>query len=155
MPTADRLVPSLIDRLVGPDLPAENRYRTDPLGPAREAVVRDLVHLLNTRSRCVGWPEDLTELDTAVLNYGLPDFAGCDFETEGDREHLRDSIARVIETFEPRLREVHIDVETGENSLDRNVRLQITAQLVGSQDEPLVLDLSLLDPNGEFRTEAS
>lgn len=155
MSTADRLVPSLIDRLVGPDLPPENSYRADPSGPVRDAVVRDLVHLLNTRSRCIAWPEELTELDTAVLNYGLPDFAGCDFETDGDREYLRDSIARVIETFEPRLREVHIDVEAGENPLDRNVRLQITARLIGPQEEPLVVDLRLLDPNGEFRTEAS
>lgn len=151
---ANRFVPSLIDRLIGDDAPTTNRFHADPAAPVRNAIVRDLVCLLNTRARCVGWSEDLSELDSTLFNYGLPDFAGRDFATEADREYLRDSIARVIETFEPRLADVMIHVDSEEDSTDRNVRLQITARMIGA-DEPVVVDLNLKEPSGEFRAEES
>ncbi|MFK7818183.1 MAG: type VI secretion system baseplate subunit TssE [Planctomycetaceae bacterium] len=151
---ANRFVPSLIDRLIGDDAPIANRFTADPAAPVRDAVVRDLVSLLNTRARCVGWREELSELDRTLFNYGLPDFAGRDFATEEDREYLRDSIGRVIETFEPRLADVIIYVDLDEESADRHVRLQIMARLVGA-DEPLVVDLNLEEPSGEFRAEES
>ncbi len=149
----ERFFPSLIDRLIGDDAPPVNRFHSDPSGPFRDTVVRDLVCLLNTRSRCVSWREELTELDSALFNYGLPDFAGRDFATDEDREYLRESVATVIATFEPRLADVYIDVASDDELPDRNVRLQITARLVGV-DDPLVVDLNLEESSGEFRAEA-
>lgn len=151
---ANRFAPSLIDRLIGDDAPPTNQFHSDPTATIRDSVVRDLVSLLNTRARSVGWSESLSELDSTLFNYGLPDFAGRDFATDEDRDYLRDAIGRVIDTFEPRLTDVIVDVESDDESADRNVRLQITARLIGA-NEALVVDLNLEEPSGEFRTEGS
>ncbi len=154
MLTNDPSVPSLLDRLIGPEPAPRGRFNADPTRFTREAIVRDLQRLLNTRARCVGWPDELKELDTTLLNYGLGDFADRDFATEGDREDLCDAIRKAIDLFEPRLRDVQVEVLPSEDPADRYVRMQITAALARHDDELFAFDLDLTTAEGEFKARA-
>ena len=69
------LVPSVLDRLID-DEPTATREppksRGQVLRDLKQSVRRDLENLLNTRQRCKSWPENLSELEVSLVNYGFP-----------------------------------------------------------------------------------
>lgn len=73
------------------------------------SVMRELRSLLNTRLAVAAGRSD--ESTQTVVNYGLPDFSGLNTSSPGDRAMLALLIARKIEGFEPRLREVRVILE--------------------------------------------
>ncbi len=64
------IVPSLMDRLL------VDRRGKKTLRDVRKFVAIDLEDLLNTRCRCELLPEEMSELQSSMVNYGLPDFTG-------------------------------------------------------------------------------
>lgn len=131
------LRPSLLDRLTSP----ANRGDQFSIAELRNRVQRDLEDLLNTRCRVVEPPKDLKQLDTSLANYGLPDYTGLSSAVEGARERLRAELRKTIERFEPRLRNVRIQVLGHAEPLDRRLRFRIDAEL---SSEPIVFQ-SVLD----------
>jgi len=106
-PTArDRLQPSLLDRLTDHEPHARNEPRERRVMSSRalrESVQRDIGWLLNAsglaaRMDVAAFPH----VATSVLNYGLPDLAGCSVAalTPGAVERL---IRDALWAFEPRL----------------------------------------------------
>ena len=112
----------------------------------REAVRRDLEILFNTRPRCRSWPAELTELQSSVLSFGLADLQTRRMATPAQQDEFRVQLEAVIRRFEPRFREVSVNLLANANTLDRSLRFRIQAILRGDADaEPVVYD-TLLDP---------
>lgn len=86
-------------------------------GELRALVLRDLEALLNAENlegfaaeedgREAALLDGLPEVARSVVNYGIPALAGK-VHTRADCEALARGIARAIERFEPRLREVRV-----------------------------------------------
>jgi type VI secretion system protein ImpF len=98
---------SLFDRLT--DLkPLRKQEMPLPEWEQRElykaGVARDLADLLNTIRRSDEIPEEYPLTRVSVLAYGMPDFTAAPM----DEEAIRDTIERVVRTFEPRLSYVEV-----------------------------------------------
>ena len=106
MAVQDRFQPSLLDRLTD-DAPGETQEGRDKrvlsFRQLREAVMRDLIWLLNTAP--LGAQEDLAphpQTASSVLNYGLPPLAGRTVSGL-DGAGLERVLRQTIQTFEPRI----------------------------------------------------
>lgn len=157
MPPIDRdqqLTPSLLDRLLD-DEPGNQReavkQRHQVLREMKLSVRRDLENLLNTRWRCVSWPPNLEELETSLVNYGIPDFTGIRFASANTQDELRSILEAVIRRFEPRFSKVRVELITNADSLDRTLRFRIDAMLHAEPVvEPVVFDTMLKTSTGDF-----
>jgi type VI secretion system protein ImpF len=150
------LVPSIIDRLLGQDVPTQQELeysRSRLLRQFRASLQRDLENLLNTRCRCGSYPKELDQLETSLVNYGIPDFTGAGVgSAEGWQEFLG-SIRSALERFEPRLRSVAVvHLRDSPDPLDRVLRFRIEAVLWIEDDAEPVTFLSTMEPSsGRFR----
>ena len=102
----DRLQPCLLDRLTD-EQPRQSDEGRDQrvVSPARQrdAIVRDLASLLNSRiPRGLVEAEQYPEIRRSVLCYGIPDFCGMSLHSDVP-EYLRRAIVHAITTFEPRV----------------------------------------------------
>lgn len=142
-----RLLLSVLDRLlVDTELTSirePDRYTVDHL---RQSVGRDLELLLNTRQRCLALPDGLDELPQSLMNYGLPDFAGANVTTDEQRTILKREVEETIRRFEPRLKNVQVDVLAQGASLDRALRLRIDAVVEAEPISEHVIYDSVMDP---------
>src|SRR5205823_6232808 len=105
------LLPSILDRLIDdePDLRVETpRTSAQVLRELKQSLRRDLEDLLNTRWRCVGWPESLNEIEDSLMNYGIPDFTASDLDAAQNPDVLLREIESCIRRFEPRLKNVRL-----------------------------------------------
>ena len=149
-----QLVPSLLDRLIDgqPDTEREPaKRRNQLLRELKASVQRDLENLLNTRWRCVSWPPELDELETSLVNYGIPDFTGKRFATAQERQTLRRILEQVIRRFEPRFERLAIDLLENKDPTDRRLNFRIDALLKAEPaPEPVVFDTRLETSTGNF-----
>jgi type VI secretion system protein ImpF len=127
---ADRLTPSLLDRLFDSEQGAGAALRPyQSISELRAAVRRDLEDLLNTRWRCTRQSEFSDDLASSLVNYGLPDFCGGNLQAAENPDVVFEQIVEAIERFEPRLRKVRVVPLQDEPSVDRTLRFQIEAVL--------------------------
>ena len=137
------LASSVLDRLVkrnepSPAGPAFNRNQV--LRDLKQSVGRDLSDLLNTRARCEFLPAGCDALSDSLVGYGLPEFA------HARAAEFQELVKEVITRYEPRLRNVRVQVVRNADSADRTLRFHITASLnVEPALEPLVFE-SQRDP---------
>lgn len=140
---------SVLDRLLDDD-PDQKQERPKPSSQAmrelRDAVLRDVGALLNTRRRWPPPPPELTELQPSVEDYGIPDLTGAELGNPAAREQFRRLIEETIRRYEPRFKRVRVDLVDPEDRSDRTLRLRVDA-LVHADPVPeeLVFD-SVLDP---------
>jgi type VI secretion system protein ImpF len=102
----------LFDRLVDlhPEADEGQRpFRILDREQLKASVRRELGRLLNTR--CSIPLDRLGETERSVVNYGIPDFSSLSAHNADDRALIGSIIAKTIAAFEPRLREVRVDVE--------------------------------------------
>jgi type VI secretion system protein ImpF len=142
---SEKLQPSLLDRLTDdhPDERVESRdQRVIDMRRLREIVQRDLTWLLNTANN-----EDWIEPDLhphvarSVVNYGIETVSG-EFSTVRRAELIRQSIARAIETFEPRIRRGSTRVEMRTDNVHR--KAMITYDIRSEMwAEPIPIELYL------------
>ena len=152
-----QLVPSVLDRLLD-DEPEKTqelpKSRNQVLRELKQAVRRDLENLLNTRWRCSTWPPNFDELDTSVVNYGIPDFSGSNMASAASREQLRHVVEQVIRKFEPRFRSVRVNLLENADQIDRTIRFRIDAMLYAEPaPEPVVFDSQLEPGSASFRVK--
>ncbi|MEZ5666429.1 MAG: type VI secretion system baseplate subunit TssE [Alphaproteobacteria bacterium] len=142
-----RLLLSVLDRLLieteMTSIRDSERYTVDHL---RQAVGRDLELLLNTRQRCLPLPDGMSELPRSVVNYGIPDFAGANLAREAESRQLRRDVEEAIRRFEPRLRDVKVELLEPGESLDRSLRLRIDATVEAEPFPEHVVYDSVLEP---------
>ena len=141
------LVPSIFDRLIDQNPGVSEDIDSSPsqlLRELRESVRRDLEELLNTRLPFHMIEEDMEELEYSVINYGIPDFSGNNLVSERENERFRRQLERVIRFFEPRFKEVKVELVEGADEYDRTLRFRIDALLnVQPAVKPIVFDSSM------------
>jgi type VI secretion system protein ImpF len=123
------LLPSILDRLIDPESAGTAILIGYNERKMMDAVRRDLEDLLNTRQTHTGLSESYTQVQTSIVAYGLPDLASLDAITSRQRESIGDRIQKIVEQFEPRLRDVTVRYVPGENAALRSVRFHIDARL--------------------------
>lgn len=102
----ERLVPSLLDRLIDDNPNEDNESRTvrvESVVSLRESVLRDLEHLLNT-GNIAGHInlDDYPEVAESVINYGMPNLSGRTISST-DLVQVQEHIRETIRLFEPRI----------------------------------------------------
>ena len=119
-------VPSILDRLID----EKPSHRTEePQSPheadreLRSSLQRDLQNLFNTRSLCVVWDESFGQLRSSLANYGIPDITGISLTSRNIQELLVRTIGRAIERFEPRLKNVNVQVEPTQDGRTAHVAI--------------------------------
>jgi len=151
--TQQNLQASILDRLI--DLepgvshePVQHRFLS--LGQAKASVVRDLENLLNTKRSILIPSAECREVNSSLFVYGLQDFTTQNPKSSMVRQQLRQQIERVIARFEPRLKNVKVNLEASARN-ERNLRFRINALLIADPvAEPVTFD-SYFDVNrGEY-----
>jgi type VI secretion system protein ImpF len=149
---------SLLDRLIdtAPREPMDPAVtRKDSVTAHRRSVLRDVEWLLNTRRTTVVVPDALPELQDSVFTYGLPDLTSIGADSPEARIGLVRRVKRVIERFEPRLKDVHVHLEEADDS-ERRLHFRIEALLDMEPDaERVVFDTVMEVSNGDFSVSPS
>ena len=144
---------SILDRLIDlePGVSREPvQYRLLTIGRAKASVVRDLENLLNTKRSVLAPPAAYREVNNSVFVYGLQDFTSQNPRSPMVRQQLRQQIEKIISRFEPRLKNVKVNLETAAQN-ERNLRFRITALLVVDPvTEPVTFDTYFDVSRGDY-----
>jgi type VI secretion system protein ImpF len=147
---------SVLDRLIHQNDHTGAAATGQSVREVKQSIRRDLENLLNTRWRCSVWPPTLNELDKSVVNYGIPDFSGAGFGALTRRQDFRKIIEQAIRTFEPRLKNVRVELIESDEPLDRVLRFRINAVLpMKPAPETVVFDSSLEPISSSFQVKGS
>ena len=112
----------------------------------RASVRRELERLLNTR--CSIPLHRLAEEERSVVNYGLPDFSSLSPHNADDHALIASLVAQTISAFEPRLRQVRVEVGPAFGA-ESALWLNISAELaVGLYSEHVSFPVTLNNKNG-------
>ncbi len=144
---------SILDRLIDlePGVSREPvQYRFLSIGQAKTSVARDLENLLNTKRSVLVPPIGCREVNSSLFVYGLQDFTSQNPKSPMVRQQLSQQIERVISRFEPRLKNVKVNLEMSSQS-ERNLRFRISALLVVDPvSEPVTFDTYLDVTRGAY-----
>lgn len=144
---------SILDRLLDydPKVAAEPVRDRLSVRQIKEAVIRDLEYLLNTRRSILVPLPEYREVHNSLYMYGLQDFTMKNPGSPMVKQKLRQVIERTIARFEPRLKNVNVQIEvSGKNA--RDLRFRITAMLVLEPiNEPVIFDTYFDVSRGEYK----
>jgi len=144
--TDQPVLPSLLDRLIDNDPrnrqeSAISRSHGVVLRDIKNSIRRDLEWLLNTRVYRSEPPAGLTELDVSIVNYGLPDFSVIHLGSDEGKQEFRQRVSDAIEKYEPRFRNVDVELEQIGEEYERTLYMKISAVLMIEPDPiPLLFD---------------
>ncbi len=154
------LLPSVLDRLI--DFDPDNRFETardraQLLRDLKNSVRRDLENLLNTRVSFTDLPTDLPQLQTSLVNYGIPDFGTMIVDSSNSIEGLRSRIEDVIRRYETRFQDVKVELDIDSKSrFSRSIRFVIHGVLHAEPEpEPVTFSTQLHKIASEFSVEAA
>lgn len=146
---------SILDRLLDSDPRAASEPVRDRLSvrQIKDAVVRDLEKLLNTRRQILVPSPEYHEVRNSLYMYGLQDFTMKNPASPMVKQQLRQVIERTISRFEPRLKNVTVQIEApGQNA--RDLRFRITAMLIMEPiTEPVIFDTYFDVGRGEYKIQ--
>ena len=143
------LRPSILDRLLDdePHIQVEaDKNRHQHLRELRNSVKRDLENLLNTRYRMVEPPEEFTQLELSLLNYGLPDLATVNIADIEKKRNFTRHLEKILRDYEPRFKTVKVNHIDNKDNTDRTLRFRIDATLYADPAPEVVVFDSVLDP---------
>jgi len=144
---AQALLPSVLDRLIDarPEVDAEapaDRFHS--VARIKEAVMRDLEWLFNSRRLIDASAGGQAGLRQSPLTYGLPDLTTISLGDDDDRRRLRRTVEEMLEQFEPRLDGVVVTVDESLEG-DLILKFRIDARLrVEPAPEPVAFDSVLM-----------
>jgi type VI secretion system protein ImpF len=147
------LQPSILDRLIDPESAGTAILVGYDERKMLAAVRRDLEELLNTRQTQADLPESFAELHRSILAYGLPDLVSLEAITVKQRETIADKIRRIIETFEPRLKDVNVTYVPGENKVERSIKFKIESRLAVDPSPDVAFDTVLELSSGQYEVK--
>ncbi len=144
---------SILDRLLD-DEPGNSResvrQRTVDFRQIMASVSRDLENLLNTRRNIIIPGSACPEVNNSLFVYGLPDFTSKNPATTSSQAKLRLEIAKTITRFEPRLKNVTVQLDLSDTP-GRHLKFRIIAVLVVDPlSEPVSFDSSFDANRGQF-----
>jgi len=151
------LVSSVLDRLLDnePEVNREApRNHNQILADLKVSLRRDLENLLNTRCRCLLSPDDLTELERSLVNYGVPDITGTDLGPSKGREQFCRTLQGVLRQYEPRFKSVTVQLSPNADAQDRTLNFRIDGLLYADPaPEPVAFDSSMKPVTGTFEVK--
>lgn len=115
-----RFQTSLWDRLLNSENSRSELFLGVDLSQLKAQVARDLERLLNTR-RCyddeefVGFPM----AGASIFNFGIPDFSAKSLSSGVDRDQICLAMAKAIERYDPRLRNVMVRLRDTQSEVHR------------------------------------
>lgn len=137
---------SLFDRLLQGDSIETDRNADRATRELREAVRRDLEILFTTRPRYLSIAPELEELRLSLLSFGVQDLQTQQLATPHQQEQFRLKLEALIRKFEPRFREVSVELVARTDTLDRTLRFRVHAVLLADATaEPVIYD-TVVDP---------
>lgn len=107
----------------------------------RESVRADLSRLLNTRSHLRGNAQELA--NGTVLTYGIPDLSPISPSSDEQRSGLASLLARIISTYEPRLRSIKVLVQQDKDDPRALMGIVYGNLVFGNVMEPVYFPLVL------------
>ncbi len=113
-----------------PAQPFTEPFRTLDVARARASLRREVSWLLNTR--CGATVAELASRERTVLDYGLPDLAGFDVDSELDRLRLAALIREAIAAYEPRLRRPRVTV-LGQDRRHQRIGVAVAGEMALGQ----------------------
>jgi len=120
-------------------------------------VRNNLEKLLNTRLRYISYPEQFRQLECSLITYGLADFMHGFYGSRINQVALSYQIKASIEKFEPRLRNIGVNIQDGYgDEMDRIFRIRIEATLEyydGNRDAVFESALDLTKNNFAFNAD--
>lgn len=140
---------SILDRLLDDEPQTQtdiDKSRHQQLRELRDSVRRDLQNLLNTRHRMVSPPEEYSQLEISLLNYGLPDLAAINIADLEKKRSFTRLLEKILSDFEPRFKTVKVQHITNTNTTDRTLKFRIDATLYADPAPEIIVFDSMLDP---------
>lgn len=145
-----RLLPSVFDRLADlstDGIESDQWYDIDRL---TRAVRRDLEDLLNTQRTVPGLATEFPTLAESVVGFGVPDPSTFSLETPAGRRQFAAALVHTIHTFEPRLRDVRIELGGNTGEKFRDLRFRVVARLAAEPAPRIIFESELHIPSGQF-----
>lgn len=144
---------SIFDRLVDTSHGVHRKRSEYSERDLIRSISRELESLLNSRQTYLGL-EAYPELQKTIIGYGLPDENTFDLETPDSRFRFAQTIESVIEEFEPRVKNVFVEIEEdGKHS--NNLRLLISATLNIQSGPQVVFDTTLQLATGQYTIKST
>jgi type VI secretion system protein ImpF len=140
---------SILDRLLDDEPQTQtdiDKSRHQQLRELRDSVRRDLQNLLNTRHRMVSPPEEYSQLEISLLNYGLPDLAAINIADLEKKRSFTRLLEKILSDFEPRFKTVKVQHIANTNTTDRTLKFRIDATLYADPAPEIIVFDSMLDP---------
>ena len=147
------LMPSVFDRLVDVSTSGINSQPWYDIAALTQVVRRDLEDLLNTQKSFPDLGIDYPELAESVVGFGVPDPSTFALDTPGGRRRLAAALMNVIDTFEPRLSNVRIELGSVSGEKLRELRFRVVARLAIKTAPQVVFESNLHIPSGQFSIE--
>jgi type VI secretion system protein ImpF len=151
MPPKQYIQLSILDRLNDNDDIGILGGRTSDIGFVRQAVLRDVENLLNTRRNIIVPSKSFGYLNDSLYVYGLDDFVSKNPKSPDVRKALKNSIEKTIARFEPRL--IHTEVRFNhEEGNEQNLCFTVQATLYAHPvHEPIAFDTWFSVNRGEYK----
>lgn len=133
-----------------------SQYQT--IKELKGVVARDLEIMLNThRETLFNIPDGYTEISLSLATYGMPDFSSFDTRNPYDRSRVSTIIKKLINDFEPRLKNVSVVVELKQSHEHvQNLHFRLDALLeVHPAQEQVVFDAVLMLATKTYKIEGS
>lgn len=148
----ENLYASILDRLIDdePEVSTEGLHsRGVSMRQVEISLLRDLENLLNTRRNILMPPAAYGELNRSLYTYGLRDYTAENPSNPAMLQNLRREIAQAVALFEPRLKNVVVQIDAGRERRELFFRI-VGTMVVEPFAEPVAFDIQL-DPNrGEY-----
>jgi len=145
-----KLRASILDRLIdeSPDIKTEHIPigKKNDLSTLKNSVRRDLEALFNSRYRINNIPDQYTEINNCLINYGLPDLATINMIDIDKRSDFCQKIESTIKYFEPRFQSVNVKYLDNIDPTDRTLRFRIEAILFAEPIPEKIIFDSILEP---------
>jgi type VI secretion system protein ImpF len=148
------LQPSILDRLIDPESSGTSILIGYDERKMLAAVRRDLEELLNTRQTHVGLPAAYEQVHKSIVAYGLPDLVTLEAITSKHRETIAERIQKIVELFEPRLKDVKVTYVPGENKAERSIKFKVDARLCVNPSPDVAFDTVLELSSGQYAINA-
>ncbi len=147
---------SLLDRLKPPPKNVPDWAR-DKVQELTASVAQDLQNLLNTH-KVIGaeeLPDDFPELRPSLVDYGIPDLTTISIYSDEQKQRFTEAVQRAIEVYEPRLKDVRVELLEANNEVELIFRFRIKAVLiVEPKPIPISFDTPLFSDTRLFAVKA-
>ena len=97
-------------------------------------------------ARLVEPPEEFTQLELSLLNYGLPDLATVNIADIEKKRNFTRHLEKILRDYEPRFKTVKVNHIDNKDNTDRTLRFRIDATLYADPAPEVVVFDSVLDP---------